>query len=501
VAQHYRMVRLQQEKDVEKLRQAALLLEAENARLVRRNVELTRQLLAAQGAEDSTLQLRLAELERQLQQARATLFSPSSEKKPRSDAPAQGASNKDEQRGHGPRQQTLPALEVVHTLDEADKQCPSCGGALGEMKGCDEESEEVDVVERRFVLKRHKRRKYRCACNACVETAPGPHKLQPGGRYSVDFAIEVAVHKYLDHQPLERQVRTMAREGLVVDSQTLWDQVNALARVLDSSYAALPRFLLDQQVLGADETRWPLLGSSGQAKWHMWALTSPRAVFYRVAEGRGADAARELLQDFSGILMADGYAVYDALAKASQGRFEVAHCWAHVRRKFLECAAPEVETALECIGELYAVEREYKSGPPDVGRLHALRQEKSRAIIARLHQWALEVRVLPESAPGKALRYMGSLWTGLTRFLDDARVPLDNNATERALRGPVVGRKNHYGSRSRRGTEVAALFYSLLESAKLAGIEPRAYLRAAVLAALRGEPPLLPHQLVAHTAT
>jgi transposase len=95
---------------------------------------------------------------------------------------------------------------------------------------------------------------------------------------------------------------------------------------------------------------------------------------------------------------------------------------------------------------------------------------------------------------------MGNLWSGLTRFLEDARIPLDNNATERAVRGPVVGRKNHYGSRSRRGTEVAALFYSLLETAKLCGVDPRAYLRAAALKALRGEGPLLPHQLKSNTS-
>ena len=496
------MVRLREEKDVERLRQAALLLEAENRRLTTRLVELTRQLMNARGEDASALQLKLAELERQLAQARAELFGPSSEKRPRAeaDAPAPEAGEEKPPRGHGPRQQKLPVEEVVHQLEEADRQCPQCGGALAEMKGCFEEAEEVDVVERRFVLKRHRRQKYRCACNACVETAPGPAKLVEGGRYSLDFAIEVVVAKYLDHQPLERQVRTMAREGLGVDSQTLWDQAAALARALYPTWEALLVELLRQQSLGADETRWPLLGSPGQAKWHMWALASPKAVVYRVAEGRGADAARPLLERFSGVLMTDGYAVYDALAKASGGRFAVAHCWAHVRRKFLECAAPEAQVALGLLGELYGVEREYQTGPPDLQRLHALRQEKSRLVIARLHAWALEVRALPESALGKALAYLGHLWKGLTLFLEDARVPLDNNPTERALRGPVVGRKNHYGSRSKRGTEVAALFYSLLESAKLCRVEPKAYLRAAARAALRGEPPLLPHQLATNAA-
>ncbi len=124
-----------------------------------------------------------------------------------------------------------------------------------------------------------------------------------------------------------------------------------------------------------------------------------------------------------------------------------------------------------------------------------LRRERSREIIRRLQTWSVQVRALPESALGKAIAYMGGIWKGLTRFLDDPRIPLDDNTTERALRGVVIGRKNHYGSRSRRGTEVAALFYSLLESAKLACVEPRQYLRQAAVAAIRGLPIPLPHEL------
>jgi transposase len=493
------MVRLETETDVERLRQAALLLEAENRRLAARVVELTRQLLTARGEAAEVLQQRLAEVERQLTQTRQELYGPSSEKRP-SAAPVAARTEDKPQRGHGPRQQALPVEEVVHELDEADKQCPQCGGALQLMQGQYEQSEEVEVVERRFVLKRHKRLKYRCGCGGCVETAPAPLKLVPGGRYSLEFAIEVAVHKYLDHLPLERQVRMMERQGLLVDSQTLWNQLEALARLVLPSLEALWLHQRAQQMMGADETRWPLLGSTAQARWHLWVLASAHAVVYRVAEGRGAEAARELLQGFQGVVMTDGYAVYQAAADASAGRFSVAHCWAHVRRKFLECQAPEAQVALTLIAELYQVEREYRQGPPDLEHLHQLRQHKSRALIARLHEWALGVRALPESALGKALGYMGKLWTGLTRFLEDARVPLDNNASERALRGPVVGRKNHYGSRSRRGTEVAALFYSLLETAKLCGVDPKAYLRAAALATLRGEGPLLPQPLQANTS-
>src|SRR5262245_66268992 len=121
---------------------------------------------------------------------------------------------------------------MVHVLVETDRGCPACGGTLRAMTGQTEDSEEITVVERQFVLLQHRRQKYRCACNGAVETAPGPLRLAArpdtrGRRYSADFAVEVAIGKYLDHLPLERQVRVMRREGLTIDSQTLWDQLEA----------------------------------------------------------------------------------------------------------------------------------------------------------------------------------------------------------------------------------------------------------------------------------
>ena len=138
--------------------------------------------------------------------------------------------------------------------------------------------------------------------------------------------------------------------------------------------------------------------------------------------------------------------------------------------------------------------RRYAKSTDDDDRACA-RAECSREPLKSIHAWALGQRALPQSPLGKAIRYMGDLWPGLVRFVDDPRLALDNNATERALRGIVLGRKNHYGSRSERGTEVAALFYSLIESAKLAGVEPDAYLRAAAHAAVRQQPVPLPHEM------
>ncbi|WP_277958199.1 IS66 family transposase [Anaeromyxobacter oryzisoli] len=184
---------------------------------------------------------------------RERMFGASSEKRPSAPAAPRDPAP---QTGHGPREQPqLRIADVIHVLDDADRTCPKCGKPLEECKGQYEESEEIDVIERQFVIRKHHRRKYRCSCNGCIETAPGPMKLFPGSRYSIDFAIEVAASKYLDHAPLERQVRTMAREGLIDDSRTLWDVIEHLARIVKDLPEAIAAHVLASVVIGADETR------------------------------------------------------------------------------------------------------------------------------------------------------------------------------------------------------------------------------------------------------
>src|SRR5207253_1311526 len=159
--------------------------------------------------------------------------------------------------------------------------------------------------------------KYRCRCGGCVVTAPGPAKLVPGGRYSVAFAVTVAVAKYLDHLPLARQVRQMARAGLIVDTQTLWDQLLALSHHLTPTYEALLADVLTAPVLGADETTWQMMEPGRSKTWWVWALCRPDAVVYRLLGTRLADGGATVLGDYRGIVLCDGYAAYRALAKRS----------------------------------------------------------------------------------------------------------------------------------------------------------------------------------------
>ena len=499
------MIKIETEQNIEVLRQVARLLWRENEALHERLQKLTAEKLKLQGADAQALQLEIDQLQELLARREQEIFGVSSEKRPR--PVSETASEPAVHRGHGPQEQEkLPVVETVHELAETERFCPQCGHPMAKMGEQTEDYEEITVVQRSFQVVRHRRRKYRCQCNACVVTAPGPARLIPGGRYSPEFAAEVAISKYLDHAPLERQVRILDREGLTVTSQTLWDQIEALARHLEASYKALRPRVLGSPVVYADETRWQLMGQEKEAsRWWVWCAASEEAVFYQLFGTRSAKAAQSVLSGYRGIVLCDGYGAYEALARAGP-EITLAHCWAHARRKFIEIE-PQYPQAcgeiLQLLGKLYVVEREApRLGFPEAEEPLALRaklrEEHSRPLVAQIYARAEELRqkALPRSGLGQATEYLLGMWKGLTRFLEDPRIPLDNNAAERALRGVVVGRKNHYGSRSKRGTEVAALFYSLCETAKLAGVEPRSYLLEATRAAIdKPGTVTLPHDL------
>lgn len=492
------MLQIEQVQDIETLRQMALLLDRENQRLIDRIKELQLELSRVKGEGGKGFQQELEFLQGLLERRERILREHLSEKRPRDDR--ESPENATPRRGHGPREQSeLPIRVQQHELDEADRVCKVCGGALTEMTGQFEEADEITVVERCFVLVKQQRKKYRCSCNGCIETAPAPPKVVPGSRYSPEFAVEVAAGKYLDHLPLERQCRIMRREGLRIDSQTLWDQIEGLAWLLEPTRDALGKRVLASPLIHADETSWRLMDKAVDSKWWVWATACSDAVVYRILDSRSTDAAAKVLPDYHGIVMADGYKAYDALSRDGPG-FTLAHCWAHVRRKFLEVEdnfPKPCGEVLDLIGKLYEVEHQVPAGEESLPLRAAIRQEQSRPLVRAIYEWMLVQSWLPESGLGQAIKYMAGMWAGLTRFLDNPLIPLDNNHAERGLRGVVLGRKNHYGSRSKRGTQVAALFYSLLESAKLSGVEPKSYLLKATHVAIADRTQiLLPHDLL-----
>ena len=478
------------------VKQAALLLEHENARLHARLQQLTAEIAELKGNNGpKQLQLEIVRLQEQMATLRQEMFGASSEKRKTKDEPAMPRPARN---GHGPRQQTeLPVEEHAHDLPEADRVCPDCGAVLAEWEGQTEDSEEITVVERHFIVRKHRRKKYRCKHGCAPVTAPGPLKLVEGGRYSVEFAVYVAIAKYLYHLPLERQVRMYLANSLVVDSQTLWDQIEVLAKHLAPSYQALRNEVFASPLIHADETYWLMLSKGSGKKWYAWTVASPSAVYHKIFDSRSTAAARDVLGEYRGNVVADGYEPYQTVARAGPdglARFSLAFCWAHVRRKYVKAEpfAPTCAEVIELIGKLYEIERDLPNPHILTGteqeaalaHIVAARREHSAPVVEAIKAWAERQQGLPESTFRKAIKYMLDLWHGLTVFLENPWVPLDNNLVERQIRPLVVGRKNHYGSKSKRGTEVAALFYSLIETAQLRGEDPATYLQRAALAAI-----------------
>jgi transposase len=480
---------LQRESDIEQLRRVAIAQQIQIEQLLGMLRAKCNELAVLKGSEGE-LQQTLSLVEDLSKQAEAVAAQ--IEKLP--GTPANGSQGRKPRESFRPTEQPqFPIVAQTFELDAADKMCPSCGGTLSPMKGQFETSEMIDVVEVTYRVVRVQQQKYACKCGGCIETSPGPERATPGGRYSLDFAIKVAIDKYLDHIPLARQERILRRHGLLVTTQTLWDQLNALGRRLESASRALLARLLAEPVIGLDQTSWPRLDGKGDKPWQMWCLTTPGVVVHRIRDDKSKDTFKALMDGYKGIVVCDALKTHEAGARGNDA-IALAGCWAHVYRKFEDAAPdhPEAHLALKWIGQLYEIDERAED---DTAKKAELRRTEAAEVIATMKTWLWDQALLKTLSIGNAAAYVVANWDRLTRFLGDARIPLDNNATERGIRGPVVGRKNHYGSKSRRGTEVAATFYTLLETAKLVGIDPAQYLREAALADARGES-LLPSDLL-----
>lgn len=473
---------LDREDDVEQLRRIARAQQVQIEQLVKVLASQSRRIDELTGG-DGELQQALA-LVQKLQQDGDAGDGASAD----GDAPADDsqAEQRKPRQGHGPKAQ--PQLEVqeqLFELDESDRTCPSCGGQLEPMEGQFETTELVDVVEVSYRIIKAKQQKYSCKCGGCVETAPGPDRAVRGGRYSVPFAIKVAIDKYLDHIPLARQQRILSRHDIEVTRQTLWEQIHAVAQRLRPVYDALFVRLLQRRVIGLDQTSWKRLDRKKAKPWQIWCITSPDTVYHRICDDKGAETFDELVGGYEGVIVCDALSTHGAGARASPG-ITLAGCWAHVFRRFEEAADdhPEARLAMTWIGKLFDVDE--RAGD-DLELKAELRRSESADVLDEIKTWLWTQAPLKTLSIGKAARYALANWDRLTVFIDNPEVPLDNNQTERGIRGPVVGRKNHYGSKSRRGTEVAAIFYTLIETAKLNGLDPAAYLLEAAQTAAHGE--------------
>lgn len=475
------------------------------------NIAALKDLVVAQRREIEQQRQHIAALEEQIKLWLARRFAPASEKLPADQLAlfneAEREAGAEEQAsgeadtltvpehtrarpGRRPLPEALPRVEVLHDLSDAERACPHGCGAMRRIG--EEVSEQLDLIPAKVQVLRHVRVKYACpACAEGVHTAPLPPQPIPKSNASPGLLAHIVVSKYQDALPLHRQERILARLGVELPRATLANWMIRLGELSMPLTKLLEEHLLAAPVLGIDETPVQVLKEPGRkptSPSYMWVRTgggpAQRIVLFHYAPSRGTATAQALLDGYTGIVVSDGYEVYE---RACAPAMIHAGCWVHARRRFAEVRKAQpgaaklrhghADTALHLIGRLYRIERRAKEAGTEE-RLR-LRQAESRAIIDTLRNWLEETlpTVPPQTLLGKGLTYLHRQWPKLIRFLDDGRIPLDTNATENAIRPFVVGRKNWLFCDTPRGAEASARLYSLIETAKANGREPYAYLR------------------------
>ncbi|MBF0677304.1 MAG: IS66 family transposase [Devosia sp.] len=383
----------------------------------------------------------------------------------------------------------LPRIEEI--IEPQSLVC-GCGGCLHRIG--EDVSERLDVIPAQFRVIVTRRPKYACRfCTDGVVQAPAPGRLIPGGLPTEAMVAHVLVSKYADHLPLYRQAQIFSRQGVDLDRSTLADWVGRAAFELRPVYDALLADLKRSSKLFMDETRAPVLdpGTRKTKTGYFWALarddrpwsgTAPPGVAFTYAPGRGGLHAERILQGFGGILQVDGYAGYNRLIAPGRvgSNIRLAYCWAHARRKLVDITragnAPIAEEGVRLIRELYSIEADIRGQGPD-DRL-AARQQRSAPAAARIREWLdhHRARVSAKAPLGEALGYIAKYWPGLVLFLADGRIELDNNAVERTIRPIALNRKNALFAGHDAGAENWAVIASLIETCKLNGVDPYAWL-------------------------
>lgn len=379
---------------------------------------------------------------------------------------------------------SLPRQRIVHDLTAEDRTCPECG--LERQKIGEDTREQLEYVPASLIVLEHVRPKYACkGCQAHVVIAPRLPEPIEKGIPGNGLLAHVAVSKFADHLPLYRLEGIFQRNGIELARSTMCDWMATVADLLEPIVREMKRRVLSSKVISTDDTPVQVQDPQGKGSktGRIWAYLGDRDhrfVVYDYTPDRSRAGPEEFLKSFtSGYLQADAYSAYDGLHR--RGLVEVG-CWAHARRKYHECRTSDPErshAAIAWIGGLYAVEREAREGSWDDNRLMTARAERSQAILNQFQSW-LEgeaKKVLPRSPIGEALSYSRTNWEALTRYLESPYLSIDNNATENAIRPIALGRKNWLHLGSDRGGRTAATLLSLIQSCKMLGNEPFAYLR------------------------
>jgi transposase len=393
--------------------------------------------------------------------------------------------------------------------------CPCCGGTRLSKLG-EDITETLEVTPRQWKVIQHVREKFSCRDCESISQPPAPFHVVPRGWAGPSLLAMILFEKYGQHQPLNRQAERYTREGVPLSLSTLADQVGACCTALRPLHERLVSHVLAAERLHGDDTTVPVLAKGKTITGRCWTYVrddrpfggrAPPAALFVYSRDRSGEHPQQHLAAWSGILQADAYGGYGKLYEEGRGAGAIAEaaCWAHARRKFfvladIEAAArrkaqrrtppvisPIALEAVHRIDALFDIERSINGLSPEQ-RL-AVRQEQAASLVAALEAWMREERrkLSRHSDVAGAIDYMLKRWAAFTRFLEDGRICLTNNAAERALRGLALGRKAWLFAGSDRGGQRAALLYSLIVTAKLNDVDPQAWL-ADVLARIAEHP-------------
>ena len=394
----------------------------------------------------------------------------------------------------------LPEERIEHPVSPEQCVCPKCGSEELSPLGQPEEQTIYERVPEHFVRHVHVLQKLACRCGEYVVTAPGPRRVAEQTSYGPGLIAHLVVSKCADSTPFYRLEKACKRSGMPLSRSTMVDLFHRAAVELTPIYVALMLYIAGHEVVQADETTLKM--QTKTSKGWVWTFLVQGAIGYHFASSRSGRTPLEVLGGTAGTLVVDAYSGYNYVCTPEQR--ERAGCLAHARRKLFdarEMAPEEVPVALGLILDVYRVEHDARADGIVGSKTHlALRQAHARPAMDALHTWLLEhePKWPPKSKLGRAVRYALKQWPALTVFLGDAAVPVDNNASERALRVIALGRKNFLFVGHAEAGQNTAMLYSLVASCEANGINPEAYLADVLLrvqthpAARIGE--LLPHR-------
>jgi transposase len=459
--------------------------------------------------EAEALRAKLAGVEAQLEKLTRHVFGKRSEKvtpvaeELRKANPRSREETLAERRAKKAAREELPTEVVHHAVAPEKRRCPKCGSEKLRPLGEGKTTTVYDYVPAKLIRRVHVQETLACPCGEGIVTADGAAKPIEQGQYGAGLIAHVVTAKCADSIPLYRQAKAFARTGIPINRTTLGDLFHAAGYALEILVRRLIELIVLDQFVRADETTMRVLDAErkGQSRraW-LWTFRTDKLIAYRFSPSRSGETPRAVLGESRGYLQVDAYTGYNSVT-APERRIRVG-CWAHARRKFFEAqsTAPEARELLDLILELYQVERDAKERQLSIEEIYKVRNEKSAPVLERIRGWLEEHRPKhpPKSPLGEAIRYVDGQWNALTRFLEDGRITLDNNQSERALRTAALGRKNFlFVGNDEAGENIAGL-YSLVATCEENGVDPQAYL-ADVLTRLAGHPhaqldDLLPHR-------